>query len=105
MPARKVEAVPELDADDYWNEIVSENVVPPMKVKGIVLEQPTVTRMDLWREAGVKGDGVAGEKALFGDNYEAIKNLFKDEPEYRWENFNRAYLRHMFGVDGDDLKG
>lgn len=106
MPARsttKVEADPsELDADDYWNELTTENVVPPMKVKGIVLEQPTATRMAAWRSAVAIEEG---ERALFGDNYEAIKALFADRPEYVWENFNKAYLKHMFGVDAEDLKG
>lgn len=105
MPPRKVVEPVELDSDDYWNEITTENVVPPMKVKGIVLEQPTVERMDDWRKAGVTGDIEAGERALFGDSYEQIKELFKGQHEYVWDNFNKAYLRHMFGVDGDDLKG
>lgn len=105
MPPRKVVEPVELDADDYWEEITTENVVPPMKIKGIVLEQPTVERMEEWRAAGARGDVEAGERALFGDQYQAIKDLFRKEPEYRWDNFNKAYLRHMFGVDGDDLKG
>lgn len=102
MPPRKVETVEvELDSDDYWNEIVSENVVPPMKVKGIVLEQPTVERMEEWRAAA---NVEAGERALFGEQYDAIKGLFKGQLNYKWENFNRIYLKHMFGVEGDDLK-
>lgn len=105
MPPRKavepVEPV-ELDADDIWNELVTENAVPPMKIKGIVLEQPTVERMEEWRAAA---SVEAGERALFGDEYDRIKALFKGQHEYVWENFNKKYLKHMFGIDAEDLKG
>ncbi len=103
MPVKKVVEPVGLDADDIWEELISENVVPPMKVKGVVLEQPTQKRVELWR---VAKNAEEGERALFGDKYDAIKALFSDEPEYIWENFNIKYLKHMFGV-GDDaaLKG
>lgn len=103
MPPRKAEVVePELDSDDIWNELVTENAVPPMKVRGIVLEQPTVERMEQWRSASSVEEG---EKALFGDKYEQVKSLFRGQKEYVWENFNKKYLLHMFGVDAEDLKG
>lgn len=93
----------ELDADDIWDELVSENVVPPMKVRGIVLEQPSVTQVEAWRAAKSAEEG---ERALFGDQYDAIKKLFADQKEYVWENFNIAYLKHMFGIGDDEgLKG
>lgn len=92
-----------LDADDIWVEIETDNYVPPMKVKGIVLHQPTARQVVAWRAATTVEDG---EKALFADRYEAIHKLFDDEPVYKWENFNVAYLKHMFGTAGDDdLKG
>lgn len=89
-----------LDADDIWSELVSENAVPPMKVKGIVLHQPTKKQVDAWR---VSTTAEEGERALFGDQYDAIHALFVDQPEYIWENFNLAYLKHMFGT-GDDAQ-
>ena len=98
MAPRKTTPPAELDADDIWEELVSENVVPPMKVRGIVLEQPTQKRVEQWRLAQTAEEG---EKALFGDKYNAIKELFGDQPEYVWENFNIRYLKHFFGV-GDD---
>lgn len=102
MAPRKVVEPVELDSDDYWTELTTENVVPPMKIKGIVLEQPTVERMEKWRSAANIEEG---ERALFGEHYEAIKELFREQPNFVWENFNKKYLEHMFGVDGDDLKG
>ena len=100
-PRKVVEPV-ELDADDIWDELVSTNVVPPMKIKGVVLEQPSQRRVEEWR---VAANAEAGERALFGDKYDAIKAVFADEKEYVWENFNIKYLQHMFGVGNDeDLK-
>ncbi len=103
MAARKAVEPTVLDADDIWEELTSENVVPPMKVKGVVLEQPTQKRVEQWRQAKTAEEG---ERALFGDKFDAIKAVFADEKEYVWENFNVRYLKHMFGV-GDDasLKG
>ena len=88
----------ELDADDVWAELVAENAVPPLKVNGIVLLQPTKAQVDAWRLATTAEEG---EKALFGDLYEAVHDLFRDRPEYIWENFNVKYLKHMFGAADD----
>lgn len=98
MAPRKAVAVTpvDLDKDDIWDELVSANVVPPLKVKGVVLTQPTQRRVEEWKQVG--NDADAGERALFGDQYEAIKAVFADEPEYVWENFNIKYLQHMFGI-------
>jgi hypothetical protein len=99
---KPVEPVEEsLDDDDYWTELVTENKVPPMKVKGIVLEQPTADVVDQWRAGGVEDE----EKLLFGDKYDDIKSLFRGQPNYVRENFFKAYLKHMFGIEGDPLKG
>lgn len=95
-------AVEELAADDIWGELVSENVVPPLVVKGIVLPQPTKAQVDVWR---VATNVTEGEKALFGDQYDAIHELFRDQPEYVWENFNIKYLKHMFGAADDSTLG
>lgn len=98
--ASKGEAVEKLDADDIWAELVAENHVPPLKVKGVVLPQPTKKQVDAWRLAKSAEEG---ERALFGDQYDAIHEIFRDQPEYIWENFNLRYLKHMFGT-GDDVE-
>lgn len=90
----------ELDADDYWTELISENVVPPMKVKGIVLEQPTSEVVEKWQAGGMSDD-----KLIFGDQYDEVEALFKDKPVYVKKNFFAAYMKHMFGIEGDSLKG
>jgi hypothetical protein len=101
-PRKTVEPVV-LDADDIWEELVSSNVVPPLKVGGIVLPQPTTSQVEAWRASKSAEEG---ERALFGAQYDAVKAKFAEQPEYVWENFNVRYLQHMFGV-GDDasLKG
>lgn len=96
----KVDNLDGLDADDIWGDLITDNAVPPMKVKGIVLTQPTKAQVDLWRLATTAEEG---ERALFAGNYDAIHGLFKDQPEYIWENFNLKYLKHMFGT-GDDAE-
>lgn len=94
--------VESLDEDDIWSELVSTNAVPPMKVKGIILPQPTKEQVDKWRVATTAEEG---ERALFGDQYDAIHAIFVKEPEYVWENFNMKYLKHMFGAGDDSQLG
>lgn len=92
-----------LGDDDLWNDLVTDHAVPPLKVKGIVLPQPTKEQVDVWRETS---DVEAGERVLLGDKYDAIHELFNPLPQSAWANFNRKYLAHMFGMgDVDSLKG
>lgn len=98
----KPAAVEGLDEDDVWSQLVAENVVPPLKIKGVILPQPTKAQVDKWR---VAANAEEGERALFGDQYEAIHGIFKDEPEYIWENFNILYLKHMFGAGDENQLG
>lgn len=91
-----------LDEDDVWSQLVSENAVPPLKIKGVVLPQPTKQQVDKWR---VAANAEEGERALFGDQYDAIHAIFKEEPEYIWENFNILYLKHMFGAGDESQLG
>jgi hypothetical protein len=101
-PRKNTPAVPsELDPDDVWAELSTANAVPPLKVAGIVLQPPTREQIRDWEKAGIARDAEAGERALFGDQYDAIQALFAGKPNYMWENFNRKYLSHFFGVEDD----
>lgn len=92
-----------LDDDDLWNDLVTENAIPPMKVKGHFIPQPTKEQVDIWRTAS---DPVVGEKALLGAQYDEVHGLFDHLPQSAWANFNKKYLKHFFNVgDPDDLKG
>jgi hypothetical protein len=98
--APTVEKVEEVDA--VWAKLQSENHVPPLEFNGLSLPEPTKRQIDAWRAAK---DAEEGERALWGDQYDAVHELFDDAPVHIWENFNVLYLRHMFGTDGEDLKG
>lgn len=103
MAARKVVAEPALDPDDIWAELVSSAVVPPLKVKGIVLEQPTLATVEEWRRTT---DEESGQRVLFGDQYDDVRAVFADAPARVFEKFVEKYLTHFFGTgDDESLKG
>ncbi|MDM2418418.1 Uncharacterised protein [Mycobacteroides abscessus subsp. massiliense] len=89
--------------DEVWAKLQTENDVPDLEFKGLVLKEPTKTQIDKWRSATTVEEG---ERALFGDQYDAVHAVFDNEKQHVWENFNVLYLKHMFGTAGeDDLKG
>jgi hypothetical protein len=104
--ARSTKAVSEADelaVDEVWAKLQTENHVPPLEFKGLSLPEPTKSQIDRWR---VAKDVEEGERALFGDQYDAVHKVFADEPQHVWGNFNDLYLKHMFGTTGDEeLKG
>ncbi|MEC4857160.1 hypothetical protein R2325_16420 [Mycobacteroides chelonae] len=84
-------------------KLQTENEVPDLVFKGLVLKEPTKSQIDKWRSATTVEEG---ERALFGDQYDAVHEVFDNEPQHVWENFNVLYLKHMFGTAGEeDLKG
>ncbi|WP_099021270.1 hypothetical protein [Mycolicibacterium palauense] len=89
--------------DSVWEKLQTENEVPALEFNGITLTEPTKRQIDAWRNAKSVEEG---EKALFGDQFDAIHALFDDLPNHIWENFNVLYLKHFFGTsEDDDLKG
>ncbi|MBB5167204.1 hypothetical protein [Mycobacterium sp. AZCC_0083] len=90
------------EVDEIWAKLQTENHVPPLVVKGITLLEPTKTQIDAWRAATTVE---AGERALFGDQYDAVHELFDALPQHVWENFNVLYLKHMFGTTGEEQLG
>ena len=101
--AKKTEDEAVEAVDEVWAKLQTENHVPPLTFKGVTLLEPTKKQIDAWRAAK---DVEEGERALFADQYDAIHEIFDDQPQHVWENFNVLYLKHMFGTAGDeDLKG
>lgn len=98
QPTEPVEET--LEDDDYWTQLVTENVIPPMRVKGIVLRQPSAGAVEAWEASGQTDD-----KLILGEQHDAIQELFKAEPLSAKKNFYRSYMKHMFGIEGDALKG
>lgn len=101
-PAAK-KATPVEVVDEVWKKLQTENHIPNLEFKSLSLPEPTKGQIDAWRTAETIE---AGERALFGDLYQAVHNLFANEAQHVWENFNVLYLKHMFGTAGDEeLKG
>lgn len=98
-PAPEVKTPEEID--EVWTKLQTENHVPPLTFKGITLTEPTKRQIDAWRSATSVEEG---ERALFGEEFDAIHALFNDLPVHVWENFNTLYLKHFFGGEGEDLK-
>lgn len=85
--------------DEVWVKLQTENAIPPLKFKGLELPEPTKRQIEAWRAAKSVEEG---ERALFGDKYDAVHETFNDEPSHVWENFNILYLKHFFGTTGDE---
>lgn len=93
------ESEAEEPVDELWAKLQTENHIPPLEFAGITLREPTKRQIDAWRNAKNVEEG---ERALFGEQYDAIHELFDDQPVHIWENFNVLYLKHMFGTTGDE---
>ncbi|ALF00553.1 tail assembly chaperone [Mycobacterium phage SlimJimmy] len=96
--ASSTEALEE-EVDEVWAKLQTENHIPPLTFKGLTFNEPTKAQIDAWRAAKTVEEG---ERALFGDLYDAVHELFDPLPQHIWENFNVLYLKHMFGTSGDD---
>lgn len=103
-PRKVVETEDEILDDEVWAKLQTENRIPPLTFRGITLVEPSKRQVDAWRAASTPEDG---ELALWGAELtKKIHDLFADEPEHVWDNFNLLYLRHFFGIGVDAaLKG
>ncbi|OHU64030.1 hypothetical protein BKG85_11410 [Mycobacteroides chelonae] len=91
------------NVDSVWEKLQTENAIPSLEFQGLKFLEPTQAQVNEWRSASTIE---AGERALFGDQYDAVHELFDPLPKHVWENFNTLYLKHFFGAPGDDgLKG
>lgn len=95
--------VEDLDEADVWNDIVTENPVPDLVVKGIRIRQPTKSQVDEWSRL-VAANVVDPEKALLPEgDYEALKHAFDALPLSAWRNFQQRFTNHIFGLDTETL--
>lgn len=86
-----------LAEDDQWNDFITSNPVPSMKVKGIVIPQPTKDQVDEWVKRAGEPDA---DKILMGEDvYAALQEAFRPLPFSAWRNFQRAFMNQMFGSD------
>lgn len=98
------EAVDETLGDaDLWNDIVSENAVPPLLIKGLEIRQPTKEQVDEWVKNANLPDA---DRILMGDEvYDKLQELFKPLPLSAYRNFQRHFMDHMFGTSDVDVLG
>lgn len=95
--------VEDLDAADIWNDLVTENPVPDLVVKGIRIKQPTKAQVDEWSRR-VAANDADPEKALMPEaDYEALKHSFDNLPLSAWRNFQTRFTNHIFGLDAESL--
>lgn len=104
VPAEDKFARTEIDAavddtladDDLWNDLVTSNPVPPLKIKGLIIPQPTKAQVDAWSANPNDPDA---DKILMGDElYAKVQDLFAKLPLSAYRNFQREYMSRMFGV-------
>lgn len=93
----------DLDEADLWNDIVTDNPVPDIIVKGIRIKQPTKAQVDDW-SARVARNEPDPERALMPEeDFEELKHAFDNLPLSAWRNFQTKFTNHVFGLDAETL--
>jgi len=91
-----------LGDDDLWNDIVTENPVPTLVIKGIRIPQPTKDQVDVWSK---RANEAESDRLLMGDEaYEKLQAAFAPLPISAYRAFQRRFMNHMFGLsDAEEL--
>lgn len=90
------ESLPE---DDLWNDLVEENPVPDIVIKGIRIKQPTKAQVDEWSRLVAEQDPEAEKALMPADDYDKLKHFFDDLPLSAWRNFQQKFTNHIFGLE------
>jgi len=86
-----------LGDDDLWNDLVTENAVPAIVIKGIRIPQPTKEQVDEWSKRANEPDS---DTILMGaDVYAKLQEAFRPLPISAYRNFQKRFMAHMFGLD------
>jgi len=94
-----------LGDDDLWNELVSENPVPDLVIKGIRIPQPTKEQIEEWGRL-VAVNAPDAEKALMSPQaYSELSHAFDKLPLSAWRNFQKKFTNHIFGLDDAESLG
>lgn len=92
-----------LGDDDLWNDIVEENPVPDIVVKGVRIKQPTKEQIDEWSKA-VASNAPDPEKLLMPEeDYDKLRHAFDKLPLSAWRNFQTRFTNHIFGLDPESV--
>jgi hypothetical protein len=96
---------PSLGDDDLWNDLVTENPVPDLVIKGIRIPQPTKKQIEEWGKL-VSENAPDAEKALMSpEAYESLSHAFDNLPLSAWRNFQQKFTNHIFGLDDAESLG
>jgi hypothetical protein len=91
--------------DDLWNDLVTENPVPDLVIKGIRIPQPTKEQIEEWGKL-VAVNAPDAEAALMSpEAYAAISHAFDHLPLSAWRNFQKRFTNHIFGLDDAESLG
>jgi hypothetical protein len=92
-----------LGEDDLWNDIITENPVPDLVVKGVRIKQPTKEQIDEWSKAVARNDTDPEKLLMPEEDYELLKHAFDKLPLSAWRNFQNRFTNHIFGLDQETL--
>jgi hypothetical protein len=92
-----------LGEDDLWNDIVEENPVPDIVVKGVRIKQPTKEQIDAWSVAVAHNDPDPEKLLMPDEDYEALRHAFDKLPLSAWRNFQTRFTNHIFGLDSESV--
>jgi hypothetical protein len=94
-----------LGEDDLWNELVSDNPIPDLVIKGVRIPQPTKEQVEEWGKL-VAVNAPDAEKALMSaDAYTALSHAFDKLPLSAWRNFQKRFTNHIFGLTEEESLG
>lgn len=84
-------------------QLKKEVVVPEVQVtEDLTVPAPTREQMVAYREAQTGDDRL---RAVYGDTYDEVIELFRDEPIHYWTRFHDEVMKTFFGPGADEVEG
>lgn len=94
-----------LGDDDLWNDLVTDNPIPDLVIKGVRIPQPTKEQVEEWGKL-VAVNAPDAEKALMSaDAYATLSHAFDKLPLSAWRNFQKKFTNHIFGLTDEESLG
>jgi hypothetical protein len=75
---------------------------PFVLTEDITIQPLTKAQLDALRKATTDEDI---DRARLGESYDAVMEVFANEPFQLWNTFSRKFNEHMFGPGVDDVEG
>ncbi|MGW2666218.1 hypothetical protein ACWCW7_35145 [Nocardia tengchongensis] len=103
-PAAKAAAAPAETIGRFY-ELQKEVSAPQPYVLTSTISIGPLTRRQFVAMERAVGDEAEQERILFGENYDAIIELFADQPYEVWREFTVEINRHLFGLSVEEAPG